>query len=110
MCVLFFCYQLYHGDARRRLYYCCESKLSCCLCVGVRMLDGSVTDVVESSSLHLNPEHIDIYSSSWGPSDNGQTVDGPGTLAKKAFSDGVSMVSEEERGRGRRGKGWGVLQ
>ena len=62
------------------------------------MLDGSVTDVVESSSLHLNPEHIDIYSSSWGPSDNGQTVDGPGTLAKKAFSDGVSMVSEEERG------------
>ena len=71
------------------------------------MLDGSVTDVVESSSLHLNPEHIDIYSSSWGPSDNGQTVDGPGTLAKKAFSDGVSMVGEEERGRGRMSGGGG---
>ena len=62
------------------------------VCVGVRMLDGSVTDVVESSSLHLNPQHIDIYSSSWGPSDNGQTVDGPGRLAKKAFTDGVTMV------------------
>ena len=59
---------------------------------GVRMLDGQVTDVVESSSLHLNPQHIDIYSSSWGPSDNGQTVDGPGRLAKKAFADGVSKV------------------
>ena len=56
------------------------------------MLDGSVTDVVESSSLHLNPQHIDIYSSSWGPSDNGQTVDGPGRLAKKAFYDGVRLV------------------
>ena len=56
------------------------------------MLDGAVTDVVESSSLHLNPQHIDIYSSSWGPSDNGQTVDGPGRLAKKAFYDGVRMV------------------
>ena len=62
------------------------------------MLDGSVTDVVESSSLHLNPQHIDIYSSSWGPSDNGQTVDGPGRLAKKAFVDGVTMVSGEKRG------------
>lgn len=64
------------------------------------MLDGSVTDVVESSSLHLNPQHIDIYSSSWGPSDNGQTVDGPGRLAKKAFVQGVTVV----RGRGRDGE------
>ena len=56
------------------------------------MLDGSVTDVVEASSLHLNPQHIDIYSSSWGPSDNGRTVDGPGRLAKKAFIDGVTKV------------------
>ena len=58
-----------------------------------------MTDVVESSSLHLNPQHIDIYSSSWGPSDNGQTVDGPGRLAKKAFADGVTMVRERERKR-----------
>lgn len=67
-------------------------ELCCVFCTGVRMLDGSVTDVVESSSLHLNPQHIDIYSSSWGPSDNGQTVDGPGRLAKKAFTDGVAKV------------------
>ena len=56
------------------------------------MLDGDVTDVVEAGSLSLKPNHIDIYSSSWGPSDDGTTVDGPGTLAKKAFDDGVTKV------------------
>ena len=57
------------------------------------MLDGDITDVVEASSLSLNPQHIDIYSSSWGPSDDGTTVDGPGRLAKQAFLDGVTRVS-----------------
>ena len=57
------------------------------------MLDGKITDGVESSSLSLNPQHIDIYSSSWGPTDNGRTVDGPAKLAKKAFWQGVTEVS-----------------
>ncbi len=56
------------------------------------MLDGDITDVVESSSLSLNPQHIDIYSSSWGPNDDGKTVDGPGKLAKQAFINGVTKV------------------
>ena len=64
-----------------------------CACSGVRMLDGDVTDAVEASSLSLNPQHIDLYSSSWGPDDDGRTVDGPARLAKKAFSDGVQKVS-----------------
>ena len=37
--------------------------------------------------------HIDIYSASWGPEDDGKTVDGPGPLAKKAFINGVSEIS-----------------
>ncbi|XP_013384579.1 furin isoform X2 [Lingula anatina] len=57
---------------------------------GVRMLDGDVTDAVEATSLSLRRDHIDIYSASWGPDDDGRTVDGPATLAKKAFKDGVS--------------------
>lgn len=61
------------------------------------MLDGEVSDVVEASSLSLNPQHIDIYSSSWGPSDDGMTVDGPGKLAKKAFLDGVTKVGRLQR-------------
>ncbi|XP_074651070.1 proprotein convertase subtilisin/kexin type 6-like [Tubulanus polymorphus] len=64
---------------------------------GVRMLDGDVSDVVEASSLSLNRQHIDIYSASWGPDDNGKVVDGPAALAKKAFQEGAK--------KGRNGKG-----
>ena len=64
---------------------------------GVRMLDGVVNDAVEARALSLNPNHIDIYSASWGPEDDGRTVDGPGPLAKRAFLNGVT--------RGRNGKG-----
>ncbi|XP_059609032.1 furin-like protease 2 [Phlebotomus argentipes] len=64
---------------------------------GVRMLDGSVNDAVEAKALGLNPDHIDIYSASWGPEDDGSTVDGPGPLARRAFIYGVTS--------GRQGKG-----
>ncbi|XP_005989811.1 furin-1 isoform X2 [Latimeria chalumnae] len=57
---------------------------------GVRMLDGEVTDAVEAQSLSLNPQHIDVYSASWGPEDDGKTVDGPAKLAREAFWRGVS--------------------
>ena len=58
------------------------------------MLDGDVTDVVEASSLSFGYEHIDIYSSSWGPNDDGKTVDGPAKLAKKAFIHGINKVCQ----------------
>ncbi|XP_061450800.1 furin [Rhineura floridana] len=58
---------------------------------GVRMLDGEVTDAVEARSLGLNPNHIHIYSASWGPEDDGKTVDGPARLAEEAFYRGVSQ-------------------
>ncbi|KAK9878880.1 hypothetical protein WA026_003709 [Henosepilachna vigintioctopunctata] len=64
---------------------------------GVRMLDGVVNDAVEARALGLNPDHIDIYSASWGPEDDGKTVDGPGPLARRAFIYGVTS--------GRKGKG-----
>ncbi|XP_077187820.1 proprotein convertase subtilisin/kexin type 4-like isoform X1 [Paroedura picta] len=56
---------------------------------GVRMLDGAVTDIVEARSLSFHPQHVDIYSASWGPEDDGKTVDGPGTLAREAFYNGI---------------------
>lgn len=64
---------------------------------GIRMLDGDVTDVVEMKSVSHQPQVVDIYSSSWGPDDDGKTVDGPGKLTKQAFVDGVNS--------GRNGKG-----
>ncbi|GAB1292188.1 Proprotein convertase subtilisin/kexin type 6 [Apodemus speciosus] len=56
---------------------------------GIRMLDGDVTDVVEAKSLGIRPNYIDVYSASWGPDDDGKTVDGPGRLAKQAFEYGI---------------------
>uniref|UniRef100_A0A8C7QU47 P/Homo B domain-containing protein n=1 Tax=Oncorhynchus mykiss TaxID=8022 RepID=A0A8C7QU47_ONCMY len=64
---------------------------------GIRMLDGDVTDVVEAKSLGVRPDYIDIYSASWGPDDDGKTVDGPGPLAKQAFEMGIK--------KGRKGLG-----
>jgi len=57
---------------------------------GVRMLDGTITDAVEARSLSLNPQSIDIYSASWGPDDDGQTVDGPGPLTRRALEEGAT--------------------
>uniref|UniRef100_A0ABI8A2W8 P/Homo B domain-containing protein n=1 Tax=Felis catus TaxID=9685 RepID=A0ABI8A2W8_FELCA len=57
---------------------------------GVRMLDGTITDVIEAQSLSLQPQHIHIYSASWGPEDDGRTVDGPGVLTREAFRRGVT--------------------
>lgn len=57
------------------------------------MLDGDVTDAVEARSLSHHPQVIDIYSASWGPDDDGRTVDGPGRLARKAFKDGIEKVN-----------------
>ncbi|OQV12101.1 Neuroendocrine convertase 1 [Hypsibius exemplaris] len=64
---------------------------------GIRMLDGSVTDRVEAEAFSFNNNHIDIYSSSWGPSDDGRTVEAPGLMASRAMEKGVT--------EGRKGKG-----
>uniref|UniRef100_A0A8C2GQU4 Neuroendocrine convertase 1 n=1 Tax=Cyprinus carpio TaxID=7962 RepID=A0A8C2GQU4_CYPCA len=63
----------------------------------IRMLDGIVTDAIEASSIGFNPDHVDIYSASWGPNDDGKTVEGPGRLAQKAFEYGI------QKGRGGKG-------
>nr|CAH0100756.1 unnamed protein product [Daphnia galeata] len=64
---------------------------------GVRMLDGPVSDRVEASSLIYALDLVDIYSASWGPSDDGKTVEGPGKLVRQALYRGVK--------EGRKGKG-----
>lgn len=63
--------------------------------LGIRMLDGIVTDAIEASSIGFNPDHVDIYSASWGPNDDGKTVEGPGRLAQKAFEYGIQKVNYE---------------
>ena len=49
---------------------------------GIRMLDGSVTDILEGQSFIYKAHVNHVYSCSWGPEDNGHTVEGPGPLAR----------------------------
>ena len=57
------------------------------------MLDGEdTTDAVEASALGHATQHIDIYSSSWGPYDNGFTVGGPGPILTEVLKRGAEQV------------------
>ncbi|XP_072748578.1 neuroendocrine convertase 1 [Anoplolepis gracilipes] len=64
---------------------------------GIKLLDGVMNDRVEGEALSYKQESIDIYSASWGPLDDGKTVDGPRKLALEALERGVT--------KGRNGKG-----
>ncbi|ESP02909.1 hypothetical protein LOTGIDRAFT_212426 [Lottia gigantea] len=58
---------------------------------GLRMLDQPfMTDLIEANAMGHKPDLIDIYSASWGPTDDGKTVDGPRNLTMRAIVKGVN--------------------
>ncbi|XP_064610776.1 proprotein convertase subtilisin/kexin type 7-like [Liolophura sinensis] len=63
-----------------------EAKVS-----GLRILDGPMTDSLEASGFNKNMQINDVYSCSWGPDDDGKTVDGPQILAKRAMHHGIDF-------------------
>jgi len=68
------------------------------LVAGIRMLDQPyMTDLIEANSMGHEPDLIDIYSASWGPTDDGRTVDGPRNATMRAI---VRGVNEGRRGLG----------
>ncbi len=61
---------------------------------GIRLLgNGLVVDSQEASSLSHERQNIQVYSNSWGPSDDSITVAGPGDLVQQAFFEGISEVN-----------------
>lgn len=64
---------------------------------GLRILSGEITDVQEAQALNYNFQETQIYSCSWGPSDDGKAMDGPRGILLDAFINGVN--------KGRDGKG-----
>ncbi|XP_071095808.1 proprotein convertase subtilisin/kexin type 7-like [Haliotis cracherodii] len=64
---------------------------------GIRVLDGPMTDSLEAAAFNKKLQVNDVYSCSWGPDDDGKTVDGPHIMAAKAMKYGVDF--------GRRGYG-----
>ncbi|CAM4740900.1 unnamed protein product [Rotaria magnacalcarata] len=58
---------------------------------GIRMLDQPfMTDLIEANSMSHEPNMIDIYSASWGPVDDGKTIDGPRHATMKALVKGIN--------------------
>lgn len=58
---------------------------------GLRMLDQPyMTDLIEANSMGHMPQAIHIYSASWGPTDDGKTVDGPRNATMRAIVKGVN--------------------
>ncbi|KAI4477272.1 hypothetical protein M0804_012862 [Polistes exclamans] len=64
---------------------------------GIKLLDGLVNDRVEGEALGFKPEIVDIYTASWGPPDDGKSLEAPGRLAEEAIYRGIN--------KGRNGKG-----
>ncbi|GEQ68157.1 hypothetical protein JCM33374_g1824 [Metschnikowia sp. JCM 33374] len=58
---------------------------------GIRILSGAITSEEEAAAMVYGLEHNDIYSCSWGPTDNGRTVAAPDNLVKKAMIKGVQQ-------------------
>lgn len=61
-----------------------ESKVA-----GIRILSGKITSEEEAAAMVYGLEHNDIYSCSWGPTDNGRTVAAPELVVQKAIVKGV---------------------
>lgn len=64
---------------------------------GIRLLDGPITDEMEAKALLFNNNYVSIYSASWGPHDDGATMEGPKQACINALRKGVET--------GRNGKG-----
>ena len=56
---------------------------------GIRLISAVTTDQQEANGLTYKPQDIDIYSNSWGPNDDGATLEGPGSLTRAAMGNAV---------------------
>lgn len=64
---------------------------------GIRILSKPIDDADEAAAINYGFQKNDIYSCSWGPRDDGQTMEAPGILVKRAMVNGIVQ--------GRGGKG-----
>jgi subtilisin-like proprotein convertase family protein/subtilisin family serine protease len=64
---------------------------------GLRLTARAASDRLEARALQYRRDRLHIYNNSWGPADDGSTVDGPGPQLARVLRDGVRF--------GRRGRG-----
>lgn len=65
--------------------------------VGLRLIVTAVGDVAEAEAMAWRTDVIHISNNSWGPTDDGANIGGPGVLSRGALEQGVNT------GRGGRG-------
>ena len=65
--------------------------------VGMRLIAAATTDAQEAEAMYYLPQLIEIKSNSWGPSDTGTLLEGPGSLTAAALKNAAEL--------GRGGKG-----
>ncbi|KAG7109635.1 Kexin like protein [Verticillium longisporum] len=56
---------------------------------GLRILSKLISDADEAVAMTYDYQHNDIYSCSWGPPDDGRSMDAPGILIKRAMLKGI---------------------
>ena len=64
---------------------------------GVRILSAPISDADEAAALNYRYQENDIFSCSWGPRDDGKSMEAPEGIILKAFVNGV------QKGRGGKG-------
>lgn len=57
---------------------------------GLRLISDSIRDADEAKALTYYYDRQHIFSNSWGPSDDGMSIEGPGSLTKRALVEGTS--------------------
>lgn len=61
---------------------------------GLRILSKLISDADEAVAMNYDYQHNQIYSCSWGPPDDGRSMDAPGILIRRA------MLNAVQNGRG----------
>ncbi|KIW65231.1 hypothetical protein PV04_07506 [Phialophora macrospora] len=56
---------------------------------GIRILSKPISDEDEATAINYHYQENDIYSCSWGPPDDGQTMEAPGLLIQQAMLNGI---------------------
>ena len=64
---------------------------------GIRLIGAETTDTDEAAGLSYASNVLHIMSNSWGPADDGATLEGPGPLTLNAITQGI------QNGRGGKG-------
>ena len=63
-----------------------------CMLGAIKFNVSDTSDLTEALGLGRLNNYIQVYSNSWGPSDLGFIVSGPGSLTKQALYNGAMHV------------------